>query len=224
MSKIDIPHADQRQHDLTHFEKIELTAKTTGDSPFGLFAKWYNDAKDTESSDPNAMSLATINTQNIPNIRIVLLKDFSEDGFVFFTNYTSQKAQEIALNPQAALCFHWKSALRQIRIQGIIHKITEAESDAYFSTRDLNSQIGAWVSDQSSIVSGRQKLLDDLNYYQEKFKDYKTIPRPAHWGGYCLKPLIIEFWQNGAFRLHDRLVFSRQNTTNVSWSTKKLYP
>lgn len=222
MTKIDIPHADQRQHDLAHFEKPELTVDYAGD-PFDLFAKWYQEAKETEPTDPNAMSLATIGEGGMPNVRILLLKDFTKDGFVFYTNYTSQKGKELAQNPLAALCFHWKSALRQIRIQGKVHQIDPAQSDAYFASRDKGSQIGAWVSNQSNEVSGRQKLLDDLDHYTEKFKDVSPIPRPDHWGGYCLQPLSIEFWQNGAFRLHDRLLFSREDI-NQPWSSKKLCP
>jgi pyridoxamine 5'-phosphate oxidase len=224
MIKINIPHADARQHDVSHFNKPELTGDLTDNDPFKLFALWYEQALQTEPSDANAMSLATIDTDGMPNVRIVLLKDFSEEGFVFFTNYSSQKGIELTSNPNAAVCFHWKSSLRQIRIQGIVHKISGSESDTYFATRDRNSQIGAYVSKQSSPVTGRTELLTYLNDYTQKFSNHETIKRPDYWGGYCLEPLTIEFWQNGAFRLHDRLVFSRTDTTILQWQTKKLCP
>lgn len=223
MIKIDIPHADPRQHDLSHFDKPELTPELADNNPFNLFALWYDAAMQTEPSDANAMSLATIDADNMPNVRIVLLKDFSQEGFTFFTNYQSQKGQELAHSPKAAVCFHWKSSLQQIRIKGIINKISELESDNYFASRDINSQIGAYVSKQSSLVLGRKKLLEDLYNYQQKFSSQPQIKRPDYWGGYCLSPLEIEFWQNGAFRLHDRLVFFR-NDINETWQTKKLYP
>jgi pyridoxamine 5'-phosphate oxidase len=223
MKKIDIPTADPRQHDISHFDKPELTPEFANHNPFSLFALWYTQAINSEPSDANAMSLATLDNSGMPNVRIVLLKDFSETGFTFFTNYNSQKGQELAHNPKAALCFHWKSSLQQVRIKGIVSKISEAESDIYFGSRDINSQIGAYVSQQSQPVLGREKLLKDLHHYQEKFARQTVIKRPDYWGGYCLAPLEIEFWQNGAFRLHDRLVFMR-DTINSAWQTKKLYP
>jgi pyridoxamine 5'-phosphate oxidase len=223
MTKIDIPHADPRQHDLSHFDKPELTPELTDNNPFNLFALWYDMATQTEPSDANAMSLATIDADKMPNVRIVLLKGFSEQGFTFFTNYQSQKGQELAQNPKAALCFHWKSSLQQVRIKGVVGKISETESDVYFASRDINSQIGAYVSKQSSIVSGRKKLLDILQEHQQQFDNQTQIKRPHYWGGYCVTPLEIEFWQNGAFRLHDRLVFFRDGIDKV-WQTKKLYP
>ena len=223
MIKINIPNADPTHHNLSHFDKPELTPELTNNNPFDLFSLWYHDATLGEPSDANAMSLATIDNMGMPNVRIVLLKGFSELGFTFFTNYTSQKAQELVSNPKAGLCFHWKSLLRQIRIKGVVAKISEAESDAYFATRDINSQIGAYVSRQSHIVSGREKLLSDLQNYQQKFSAETHIKRPDYWGGYCLTPFEIEFWQNGAFRLHDRLVFFR-DSHDAPWQTKKLYP
>ncbi len=223
MTKINIPNADPRQHDVSHFDKPELTTESVGDNPFNLFALWYHDATISEPSDANAMSLATVDSDGMPNVRIVLLKDFSQAGFVFFTNYNSQKGQELAYNPKASVCFHWKSLLRQVRIRGIIEKVSELQSDIYFASRDINSQIGTHFSQQSCTVQGREKLLSDLQVYQNKFSEQVNITRPDYWGGYCLVPLEIEFWQNGAFRLHDRLVFFRTDN-NASWQTKKLYP
>jgi pyridoxamine 5'-phosphate oxidase len=223
MTKINIPHADQRQHDLSHFDKAELTGALTDNNPFKLFAAWYEEAIKTEISDANAMSLATLDGDAMPNIRIVLLKDFSEQGFTFFTNYHSQKGQELANNPHAALCFHWKSQLQQIRIQGIVRKISAEDSDKYFASRDRNSQIGAYVSKQSAVITGRSQIFNDLEYYTQKFSTIADIERPEYWGGYCLEPLTIEFWQNGAFRLHDRLVFFR-DTVTAQWQTKKISP
>lgn len=223
MTKINIPNADPRQHDVSHFDKPELTTESVGDNPFNLFASWYNDATTSEPSDANAMSLATVDSDGMPNVRIVLLKDFSQAGFVFFTNYNSQKGQELAYNPKASVCFHWKSLLRQIRIRGTVEKISDTQSDTYFASRDINSQIGTHFSQQSHSVQGRETLLSELKAYQHKFSEHLKITRPDYWGGYCLSPLEIEFWQNGAFRLHDRLVFFRQNN-DASWQTKKLYP
>ncbi|MFT6072205.1 MAG: pyridoxamine 5'-phosphate oxidase [Alphaproteobacteria bacterium] len=223
MTQINIPQADPKQHDLSHFDKPELTADFANNNPLMLFTKWYEQAKLTEISDPNAMSLATIDERNMPDIRIVLLKDFSDQGFTFFTNYNSQKGQSLATNSYASLCFHWKSQLQQVRIQGIVEKIPANQSDAYFATRDRNSQIGAWVSQQSAIVDGREKLLENLKYYQNKFEDTQTIPRPDYWGGYNLQPLNIEYWQNGAFRLHDRLAFQRSDLISL-WQSYKLSP
>lgn len=224
MTKIDIPTADSKQHELSHFDKAELTPELANNNPFELFASWYSDATLCEPSDANAMSLATVDKNSMPNIRIVLLKGFSESGFVFFTNYLSQKGRELESNQNAALCFHWKSLLRQVRIRGIVEKVSASDSDEYFLTRDKNSQIGAWVSKQSEPVLGREQLLSDLKQKQSDFSNQVHIQRPPHWGGYCLKPLEIEFWQNGAFRLHDRLVFSRDDVRQARWQNKKLYP
>jgi pyridoxamine 5'-phosphate oxidase len=223
MNKIIIDKADPRQHDFNHFEKPELTLENVGENPYDLFEKWYMVAKETEVSDANAMSLATIDKNNIPNVRIVLLKDFDNNGFTFFSNYQSQKGQELDYNMNASLCFHWKSQLQQVRIQGIVKKISPQESDDYFATRDRNSQIGAYVSCQSKPVTHRQKLLDDLHDFQDKFKNTDIIKRPEYWGGYILQPLKIEYWQNGAFRLHDRFIFERFSLED-SWQTYKLYP
>jgi len=223
MSKINIPQADSRQHDISHFDKPELTAEAVNHNPFAFFQQWYQDAQKTEMSDPNAMSLATVGAHNMPDVRIVLLKDFTDAGFIFFTNYNSQKGQDLQHNPNASLCFHWKTQLRQVRIQGIVRKISSEESDHYFATRHVNSQIGAYVSQQSQDVSGRQALLDQLTHYQNQFKDQAEIQRPEYWGGYVLEPLRIEYWQNGSFRLHDRLVFFREGL-KAHWHSKKIYP
>lgn len=223
MTDIHIPKADPAQHDPAHFEKAELTIENVGSDPFDLFARWYSEAQETEISDPNAMALATATIDGWPNVRTLLLKEFSEQGFVIYSNYDSQKGQEIDANPKVALCFHWKTQLRQIRIQGIIGKIAAAQSDAYFASRHKSSRVGAWVSRQSHEVSGRAEMLEKLSYYEKYYAESEDIPRPDYWGGYLIEPLRIEFWQNGAFRLHDRLVFMR-NDVKDNWETKKLYP
>lgn len=216
--KIHIPLADKRQHDEKHFDSPELNAS----EPFELFSLWFEEARSSEPSDANAMSLATVDADGFPNVRMVLLKDLDDNGFVFFTNYQSKKGSELEANPKAALCFHWKSLLRQVRVRGIVEKISAQESDDYFHSRDKKSRIGTWVSQQSRPVAGREKLLADLTLYSTKFAT-SDVPRPDYWGGYRLIPYEIEFWRNGAFRLHDRLIFSRANAYEA-WQIKKLYP
>ena len=215
----NIPQADERQHDETLLNLPPLT----GDNPLMLFEEWFQAAKTTEPSDANAMSLATIDKQGMPNVRILLLKDYNEQGFTFFTNYNSQKGQELAIHPQAALCFHWKTQLKQVRIQGIVVKTDDALADSYFYSRARQSQIGSWVSQQSDKLTTRDEMVESYHDYCEKFSDTEVIPRPDYWGGYCLVPHRIEFWRNGAYRLHDRLVFTRANADSA-WETHLIYP
>lgn len=191
-------------------------------NPLYLFSEWMDEATAQEINDPNAMCLATQGLDGIPDARMVLLKDYSERGFCFYTNRNSMKGQELEHTPAACLLFHWKSLRRQVRIRGTIALVEDQESDAYFSTRPHGSKIGAWASQQSQPLQSRAALLADVAKFEAKFLG-QAIPRPPHWGGYRLTPLRIEFWQDQMFRLHDRLVYSRSNSVS-SWITERLYP
>jgi pyridoxamine 5'-phosphate oxidase len=190
------------------------------DDPFALFDAWFADAQASEPNDPNAMALATADADGRPSVRMVLLKGHGPDGFVFYTNRGSRKAGEIAANPHAALLFHWKSVRRQIRIEGALTKATDAESDAYFASRNRDSQLGAWASDQSRPLADRATFERRFAEVQAKF-DGQDVPRPPHWGGYRLTPDHIEFWQDRAHRLHERRVFDRAGD---GWTEGLLYP
>ncbi len=193
-----------------------------GTDPFSLFEEWMAEARETEPNDPNAMALATADASGLPDVRMVLLKDMSRDGFVFYTNLESAKGNELAENPQAALCFHWKSLRRQIRVRGTISPVTEEEADAYFATRAKDSQIGAWASKQSRPMEGRFELEKEVARYGAKYA-IKKVDRPPYWSGFRLTPSQIEFWRDRPFRLHDRLVFRRE-ATDAPWQTSKLFP
>lgn len=219
MSKYPIPPADMRQH----HENLLKLPPLDSDNPLELFNEWFMEASKSEHSDPNAMSVATIDKDNMPNVRILLLKEYDENGFVFFTNQNSTKGHELATNSVAALCFHWKSLFRQVRLRGIVHKTTDKQSDDYFYSRHRESQIGSWVSLQSDILESREAMLKSMDEWNEKFKDTPIIPRPPHWGGYVLLPSYIEFWRNGAYRLHDRLIFTRKDK-NSPWQKELRYP
>ena len=199
-------------------EKINLiNAKK---DPIILFSEWFEEAKQKEINDPNAMNLSTISESLMPSSRIVLLKSFDKNGFVFYTNVESKKGNSITFNPQVSLNFHWKSLFRQIRIEGIAKLVTNKEADEYFDSRPEESKIGAWASDQSSELKTRDELIDKTKKYTEKYKE-KIIPRPLHWTGFRVEPLLIEFWQDMPFRLHDRVEYKKNNH---SWLIKRLYP
>jgi len=189
--------------------------------PIDLFKLWFEEASQNEINDPNAMNLSTISNDLKPNSRMVLLKNFNKKGFVFYSNLTSKKGLAILNNPNVALNFHWKSVLKQVRIEGKIHKISEKESDEYFQSRDEESKIGAWASKQSSVLSNRQILEENISYYKKKFKD-KLITRPTYWAGFRVMPNLIEFWKDMPFRLHDRLEYRRED--NNKWVFNRLYP
>lgn len=189
--------------------------------PISLFEKWLAKAGERESNDPNAMSLATVDADGMPDVRIVLLKGVSRDGFVFYSNAQSQKGRQLAANGKAALCFHWKSWHRQVRVRGTVSPVSDAASDAYFAQRALGSRIGAWASDQSRHVASREAMVDRVKDIEAKFAD-KDVPRPKHWHGWCVSPDAIEFWQDGAFRLHDRVLFTKTGTGD--WTKARLYP
>ena len=203
-----------------NYKKGELLEQNIGTEPFALFQLWLEDAKASEIKEPNAMVLSTIK-EGKPSARVVLLKGFDINGFVFYTNYNSHKGSEMAKKPFASLTFFWDALERQVRIEGIIRKTSAKESDAYFHSRPRQSQIGAWVSEQSSVLSDRE-ILEERNLALEaKFKETQIIPRPAHWGGYILEPTTIEFWQGRPSRLHDRI---RYRLGKLDWERERLSP
>ena len=197
------------------FNKIELSAS----DPIDLFSKWFEEAKLNEINDPDAMALATVDRNNVPNIRMVLVKKI-DHGLVFFTNKDSQKGSEIALNKNAALCFHWKSIRKQVRFRGPVSMIKAEESDEYFHTRPRGSRIGAIVSKQSSTLKSQQQFAEEYESFEESMRG-KEIIRPDYWVGYRLEPVEIEFWLNSEFRLHQRMRFTK---INKKWEREFLYP
>ncbi len=206
---------------MSKFQESVLHKDTLNKDPFELFDQWFKQAQASELNDPDAMALASVNSDGIPSVRIVLLKQWSKDGFVFFTNYSGRKSQELIATKKAAACLHWKSLRRQIRIVGEVDKISESNSDAYFATRARGSQIGAWASNQSQPLATRSELIKKVSDYEIEFAD-KAVPRPSYWGGFIIKPIEIEFWADGAFRLHDR--FQLRQDTNKKWNAIRLYP
>ena len=176
--------------------------------PFELFEKWFEEAKNKEINDPNALALGTANKNGIPSVRMVLLKGFDANGFIFYTNLNSQKGNEIKENPKASMCFHWKSLLRQIRIVGTLKQVSDKIADDYYDTRAYESRIGAWASKQSSILKNRDQLLNSIEDYKKKYNDVNNVPRPSNWSGWNLKPTSIEFWLDGENRIHERLKYS----------------
>ena len=190
--------------------------------PIELFRVWMEEAKKTEPNDPNALALATSDKDNTPSVRMVLLKDFSKDGFTFYTNLNSQKGNELKSNPKAAMCFHWKSLLRQIRITGQIKKVSDKVADEYYNTRGYESRIGAWASKQSTILKNRNELLKSIEAFKQKYNDQSKVPRPDHWSGWNLIPSSIEFWLDGDNRIHERLKYDREETG--SWVKSLLNP
>jgi pyridoxamine 5'-phosphate oxidase len=194
------------------------------DNPFDLFKRWYSDAETREINDPNAMALTTVSKDLRPSTRIVLLKDYSEKGFTFFTNKGSRKSEEIRENQHIALCFHWKSLRKQIRIEGLVEEISEKESDDYFKTRPRAAQIGAWASKQSQKLQRKDDFFDAVAYFEDKFAG--DVPRPDWWGGYRVIPDYIEFWVEGKYRYHQRLAYHLKQDKNGEWGWDRfnLYP
>ena len=189
--------------------------------PLALFETWLAKASETELNDSNAMSLATVGADGLPDVRIVLLKGVSNDGFVFYTNGQSAKGEQMSATGQAALCFHWKSLKRQLRVRGAVRPVSAETSDAYFAQRARGSRIGAWASDQSKVVASREAMVDKVEAVEAQFAE-ADVPRPPHWHGWAVEPSAIEFWQDGAFRLHDRLLFTKTN--GGDWTKARLFP
>ena len=192
------------------------------ENPIDLFRAWYDTAKQSEINDPNAVALATSDNSSVPSVRMVLLKDYSDDGFVFYTNLNSKKSNDIKLNPYASMCFHWKSLLRQIRIVGTITNVSNKEADDYYNSRAYGSRIGAWASNQSTVLKNREELYESIENFKKKFPDEKKVPRPDYWSGWCLSPNEIEFWLDGDNRIHQRLKYFKSD--NKSWKKVLLSP
>ena len=191
------------------------------DDPFELFKIWLEEATKREINDPNALSLATINRKDEPSVRMVLLKGLSKKGFIFYTNLNSPKSLDLKNNPKAAMCFHWKSLERQIRVSGNVTQVTDKEADLYYNSRPYESRIGAWASDQSKVMSKRQDFLKKIDEFKKKYKNEKKLPRPKHWSGWCLNPSSIEFWLGDKYRIHERLKY---NKVARNWKKEILYP
>jgi pyridoxamine 5'-phosphate oxidase len=188
-------------------------------TPFELFSTWFDEAVKNNELESNALCLSTVSSSGIPSSRIVYLKELVEESFVFYTNYASQKGEELALNPIASMLFFWPKLQRQVRITGSVSKISEENSDAYFASRPRESQLGAWASYQSEILADRNELFSRITNLEQQFKD--SVPRPPHWGGYALMPSELEFWQGQPSRLHDRLVYIK---TSDSWKVQRKNP
>ena len=203
------------------YQLQKLSEGSVNENPFQQFSIWWNETAEAKLEEANAMVLATASADGTPAARIVLMKAFNENGFVFFSNYNSNKGKQLQENASACLVFFWKELERQVIIEGEIKKVSEQESDEYFATRPMESRIGAWSSPQSKVIQNREILEKNVSYFTNKYQS-QNIPRPPHWGGYILIPTLIEFWQGGAGRLHDRLQYSI-DTTN-SWIIKRLAP
>lgn len=195
---------------------------TAADEPLSLFAVWMKEAVESEPRDPNAMALATLGTDGLPDVRMVLMKGFDAQGFVFYTNTGSQKGRELKANPKAALLFYWKTLNRQVRLRGPVQTVTDAEADAYFATRPRGAQVGAWASKQSEPLESRLAFEKAIALYAAKF-GLGAVPRPPHWSGYRLVPMAIEFWHDRPYRLHDRIEFRRERV-GAPWTKTRLYP
>jgi len=191
--------------------------------PFARFSEWYGKAREKEPDVANAMTLATVDGDGLPDARIVLLKELEDGAFVFYTNLGSAKGQQLAAHPKAALVFHWKSMKRQVRVRGLISRVSDEQADAYFAGRPRESQIGAWASDQSRPMEG-MFVLERAVARETARLGLGKVPRPPHWSGFRLEPLKIEFWQDKPFRLHEREVFSRQDVTDPNWAVTRLFP
>ena len=192
------------------------------DKPIDLFKVWFEDAKKTEINDPNAVALATSDINSVPSVRMVLLKDFNDEGFVFYTNLNSKKSGALKNNPNAAMCFHWKSLLRQIRIVGKINLVNNNDADEYYSSRAYGSRIGAWASNQSTKLENREELYEKIDKFKKKYPDKDNVPRPHYWSGWNLCPDVIEFWLDGENRVHERLQYKK--TEKGIWEKNLLSP
>lgn len=203
------------------YRSATLSEKDVAPDPMSQFSKWFSEALVSGIKEPNAMTLATATADGKPSARIMLLKGFEETGFTFYTNYLSRKGQEITKNPSAALVFFWLELERQVRIEGTLEKLEEKESERYFHSRPRGSQIGSAASPQSREIEGREVLEKNILQLEEKYKDGAEIPKPPHWGGYIVKPSYVEFWQGGQGRVHDRIVYRKENNL---WKIVRLAP
>lgn len=206
----------------TDYIKASLLETEVANDAMVQFAKWWQEAMESDIYDVNAMTLATCSQQGFPASRIVLLKGYTPEGFIFFTNYQSGKGKDLDANPKVSLLFFWKELERQIRIEGLAEKVSETESDEYFTSRPLGSKIGAWASPQSTTIPNREVLEEHYLNFTNQFTD-GIVPRPPHWGGYVVKPVRIEFWQGRASRLHDRLLYTKAENEN-GWKIDRLAP
>ncbi len=210
-------YINKLRHD---FAKQTLDKKDVDANPILQFQKWFKEAVDAKVNEPNAMTVATASSEGRPSARILLLRNFDENGFVFYTNYTSRKGGEILKNPYASLLFFWPELERQVRIEGKLIKQSEEESDKYFKTRPRTSKLGAWTSEQSRVVASRKALDEEYEKMSQKYPG-EDVPRPIYWGGYVLEPTSIEFWQGRPSRLHDRLLYTKEKN---SWKIERLAP
>jgi len=192
------------------------------EDPIQLFKIWMEEAEKSEPNDPNALSLATSNKDNFPSVRVVLLKEFNQKGFVFYTNLNSQKGNELKENPKAAMCFHWKSLLRQIRVSGTVTQVADGVADQYYNSRGYESRIGAWASKQSKELGSRSELINLIREFKQKYNDVNKVPRPSYWSGWNLSPTSIEFWLDGDNRIHERLKYTKDKSGN--WIKSILNP
>jgi len=191
------------------------------DNPIDLFKNWFKKAEETEINDPNAVALGTADQTNQPSVRMVLLKGLSDEGFVFYTNFNSKKGNDLKINQQASMCFHWKSLRRQVRVIGKVQQVTEKEADEYYNSRPYKNRIGAWASNQSEKLESRDVFLKKIEEFEKKYPDQSKVPRPPHWSGWRILPNEIEFWLDGEGRIHERLNYINNNS---KWIKEILYP